>query len=154
MTTQTSAPRDIEAEQAVLAICLLSEEGAIKAASRLEPDSFFRKAHQALFETMLLLIAEGKPTDPVSVANRLEARGALDPTEGRSYLAELVCNTYAALAFAHHVEIVRELAMLAECGPDGDASVLSGFFSRPLGRGVAETMRRLAGAGLDEGRTS
>lgn len=44
------------------------------------------------------------------------------------------------------------LAMLADCEPNVDASVLSGFFTRPLGRGVAETMRRLAGAGFDEGR--
>lgn len=99
---------DIEAEKAVLAACLLSEEAAKTIAAALEPEDFYRTAHAIIFDAIESILSEGRPVDAVVLAHRLDARGKLENPVSRSYLLGLCSSTFSLVAWPEHLRIVRE----------------------------------------------
>ena len=55
-------PQNIEAEQAVLSSCFLDPYSLTQALEILNPDDFYRTAHQKIFESMAALDKKGKDT--------------------------------------------------------------------------------------------
>ena len=56
-----SLPQNIEAEQTVLAACLLSTGVFEEVSLKLKPESFFRPAHKMIFEAMREMNARSIP---------------------------------------------------------------------------------------------
>lgn len=54
-------PQNIEAEQSVLAACLLNGEVTEEAVMRLRPENFFRPAHRIIFEAIISLTNQPYP---------------------------------------------------------------------------------------------
>ena len=50
LAPRAQLPQNIEAEQSVLAACLLNGEVTEEAVMRLRPENFFRPAHRIIFE--------------------------------------------------------------------------------------------------------
>lgn len=109
-----SLPQNIEAEQTVLAACLLSQGVFEEVMLKLKPESFFRPAHRMIFEIMREMNAKSVPIDVISVADNLTARGQLEAVGGQAYLLELTDNTFAFTSWQHHTEIVKRDAMRRE----------------------------------------
>lgn len=99
---------DTEAEQAVLAACLLDERAAMEITSSVKPEDFFRGAHSIVFDAMRSIVSEGKPLDYVVLAHRLEARGVPESTVSRLDLLNLCDQRYSLVAWPEHLRIVRE----------------------------------------------
>ena len=57
-----SLPQNIEAEQTVLAACLLSTGVFEEVSLKLKPESFFRPAHKMIFEAMREMNARSSGT--------------------------------------------------------------------------------------------
>lgn len=87
--TRKSLPQNIEAEQTVLAACLLSTGVFEEVSLKLRPESFFRPAHRIIFETMREMNARSIPIDVISVSDHLKANGQLEAIGGQAYLLEL-----------------------------------------------------------------
>jgi replicative DNA helicase len=70
-------PYNEEAEQAVLGSILLEPEPEIidRISERLQPEDFYRKAHQILFQTLIDLKEDQKPIDFVTITESLHERG-------------------------------------------------------------------------------
>ncbi len=111
---RNSLPQNIEAEQSVLAACILSPEICDEIILRLKPENFFRPAHAIIFETICDLNNRRIPADPIVLADTLQANGQLEAIGGRSYLVELADNTYALTNWSRHTEIVKRTAILRE----------------------------------------
>lgn len=109
-----SLPQNIEAEQTVLAACLLSQGVFEEVMLKLKPECFFRPAHRMIFEIMREMNAKSIPIDVISVADNLTARGQLEAVGGQAYLLELTDNTFAFTSWQHHTEIVKRDAMRRE----------------------------------------
>ena len=107
-------PQNIEAEQSVLAACILNHEVTEEVVMRIRPENFFRPAHRAIFEGIQNLIGRRIPVDPISLADTLKALGQLDAVGGRAYLAELADNTFSLTSWERHVEIVKRQAILRD----------------------------------------
>ncbi len=107
-------PSDIEAEQAVLASCLLSEDACYEITINLKPEQFYRTAHQRIYENIMAMVREGLRADVISLADKLQAAGDLESAGGRSYLADLHGNTFALTNWRHHMEIVKRTAIQRE----------------------------------------
>ncbi len=107
-------PNDVEAEQAVLASCLLNEEACYEVVINLKPEQFYRTAHKLVFEAIHEMTQEGMRTDVISLADKLQARGQLESAGGRSYLLDLNGNTFALTNWRHHMEIVKRTAIQRE----------------------------------------
>lgn len=111
---QAQLPQNIEAEQSVLAACILNHEVTEEVVMRIRPENFFRPAHRVIFEAIQNLIGRRIPVDPISLADTLKALGQLEAVGGRAYLAELADNTFSLTSWERHVEIVKRQAILRD----------------------------------------
>ncbi|WP_251212429.1 replicative DNA helicase [Adlercreutzia murintestinalis] len=107
-------PSDIEAEQSVLAACILNADVADEIAIALKAENFFRTSHRIIFESIFEMVRDGQQPDPISLADKLNAKGQLDAAGGRMYLADLNANTFALTNWQRHVHIVKRTAIQRE----------------------------------------
>ncbi len=111
-----SQPDSVEAEQSVLAACMLSTEAAEELVVMLKPENFSQERHRTIFQAICDLKNENIPVDPISLADHLESGTGdqLKTIGGISYLIELTDNTFALASWAHHAEIVKRTALLRD----------------------------------------
>lgn len=110
----TQLPNDIEAEKAVLAACLLNADIADEIAIALKSESFFRTSHRIIFDSIFEMVRDGSAPDPISLADKLNAKGQLEAAGGKVYLADLNSNTFALTNWQRHVQIVKRTAIQRE----------------------------------------
>ena len=142
--SQRQIPQNIEAEQSVLAACMLNRDAIDEVAIRLTPKSFFRPAHQIIFEGMMDLHARNLPVDQISLAENLRASGQLEAAGGREYLMKLADNTFALTNWLNHTEIVKRTSILREL-IYASAQITSLAYDAPddLGKVVEEAEKTL-----------
>lgn len=70
-------PQNIEAEESVLAACMLNGEAVEELILKLKPEYFFRPAHRIIFEAVCDLNIRRIPVDQISLADTLNASGQL-----------------------------------------------------------------------------
>lgn len=129
-------PHSIEAEQSVLGGLLLSEDAWDAVAEQVSPSDFYRPDHRLIFQQMLKLVADNRPIDVITVADRLEAGGELESAGGLAYLAELAKNTPSASNIRAYAGVVRERAALRHLIQAAQDIGDSGF--NPEGRSADE----------------
>ena len=86
-------PHSVEAEQAVLGGLLLDNSTWDTVADRLTAEDFYRRDHQLIFDAIAELSARSEPSDAVTLAEYLAAKGQADETGGLAYLAGLARET-------------------------------------------------------------
>lgn len=108
-------PQNIEAEQAVLGAMLISSNAVAEAAEWLEPEDFYRRGHQHIFEAMRTLYENGQPIDVITTTAVLQGKqGVLESLGGTDYLVNLATAMPTALHIEHYAGIVREKALLRQ----------------------------------------
>lgn len=107
-------PQNIEAEQSVLAACMLNQDAVEELVLKLKPENFYRPAHRIIFEAVCELNLRRIPVDQISLADTLNAAGQLDAVGGKAYLIELADNTFALTNWQNHAAIVKRTAILRE----------------------------------------
>jgi replicative DNA helicase len=107
-------PNDTEAEQAVLGSMLLSQHAIDRMIAIVEPDAFYRPAHQTVFITITDLYGRSRnpKIDPITVGAELERLGELVKIGGQPYLHRLVAAVPTVANAERYAEIVRDKAML------------------------------------------
>ncbi len=104
-----SAP---EIEAAVLGAMLIEKEAVPKALELLKPETFYLKAHQMIFETMISLFESGEAIDTVTVYEELKKRNQIDEIGGAVYLSKLSQNISSAANVEFHARIILEKQIL------------------------------------------
>ncbi|AYC28399.1 replicative DNA helicase [Paenisporosarcina cavernae] len=105
-------PHNQEAEQSVIGAIFLEPQALITAAEILQPDDFYRVAHQRIFQTLLRLSDQGKAIDVVTVTEELASKKELEDVGGISYITEIANAVPTAANIAHYARIVEEKALL------------------------------------------
>ncbi|MDO7906189.1 replicative DNA helicase [Paenibacillus sp. JX-17] len=105
-------PQNLEAEQAVLGAVLLQAEALITAMERVQPDDFYDKPHQLIYEAMIELGEGNQPIDLITLTSRLQDKGQLEEIGGVSYLAKLAHGVPTAANIDYYAQIIEEKAML------------------------------------------
>lgn len=82
-------PSSTDAEQAVLSGILNHPELMNHAVGVLQPEHFYRTAHQEIFSAMLACFEQGAPIEPVAVTDALKVADALEAAGGNSYVWDL-----------------------------------------------------------------
>jgi len=111
------APHNIDAEQGLLASCLLENGGDILSdclEAKIRADYFYRPTHQIIFQALADLYAAGVPPDEILLANKLKDAGSLDSIGGHAYLYELTNRIQTTVHAKHWREIVREKFFLRQ----------------------------------------
>jgi len=105
-------PHNLEAEEAVLGSMLLSKVAVGESLEILQPEDFYREAHEAICGAIRDLFAQGEPIDVVTVGEELRRRGALEQVGGLPYLHTLVSAVPIAANATYYARIVTEHATL------------------------------------------
>lgn len=82
-------PSNKDAEQAVLAACLISQDALATAMTLLHPDDFYSAANRRIYNAILAVDGAGDPVDPLSVADWLKKSGELEAVGGAYYITGL-----------------------------------------------------------------
>lgn len=105
-------PHNLDAEQSVLGSLMIDETAANKVADVLSSGDFYKKKHGIIYEAMLELYEKNDPIDLVSLANRLEEKGALKEIGGNTYLTQLVSSVPVASNVVFYAKTVAKKATL------------------------------------------
>ncbi len=107
-------PQSVEAEQAVLGGLLLDNSTWDAIADRLSAEDFYRRDHRLIFAAIAELSERSEPSDAVTLAEYLAAKGLAEETGGLAYLAGLARDTPTAANVRAYADIVRERSLLRQ----------------------------------------
>ena len=105
-------PQNIEAEQAVLGSMLIDAEGIERVAQFLQPEDFYREAHQHIFRAVLTLYERREPADFVTICDELNRMSLIDEVGGETYVASLLNVTPTSVHAEHYGHIVERCAVM------------------------------------------
>ncbi len=108
-------PHSIEAEQAVLAACIIEggqESISLCIEAKIQPESFYKPTHQLIFKALLDLYQAGTPVDEIILANHLNTKKHLEEVGGHAYLAEITDRIATTAHLPHYLKHVRDTALL------------------------------------------
>jgi replicative DNA helicase len=128
-------PQSIDAEQAILGSVLVNPDTVTKVCDVLQPDDFYRKAHQIIYAGILDLFDKGEPIDIVTVSQYLKDQGKLDSVGGRQYLTDLGLSISTTANAEWYAKAVNDKATLrnlikagteivASCYEDAEADIV------------------------------
>ncbi|MBU4031048.1 AAA family ATPase [Patescibacteria group bacterium] len=101
-------PQSIEAEESLLSAILIQNENLIAVRDILDPEDFYRSAHQKIFSAILKLANQRTPIDLVTTVNCLKTNGQLEEIGGAFYLAQLVDSVPMAVNARHYAKIIKK----------------------------------------------
>lgn len=113
-TLERLPPQSLEAEQAVLGALLVSGDGISRVVDILDPEFFYRKAHQVLYAAMLDLYDDNEPIDIVTVSQMLKDEGKLDSVGGKQYITDLSLSVATTANLEYYGKLVQEKALLRQ----------------------------------------
>jgi replicative DNA helicase len=93
-------------EEAVLGALMLEKYAPEKVASYLKPTAFYVDAHQAIYEGIMQLFADGNPIDILTVTEQLRKNGTLESVGGAYYITTLTNKVSSAANIEYHAHIV------------------------------------------------
>jgi replicative DNA helicase len=105
-------PQSLEAEESLLSAILIDNSTLFDILDILNPDDFYRSAHQKIFSAIVDLFARNEPVDLVTLTNILRESGRLEDIGGATYLASLVDEVPLAVNAQHYAKIIHDKACL------------------------------------------
>jgi len=100
-------PHNLEAEQAVIGAMFLNPGCIPKVQKNLNPDDFYREAHQSISEAFFDV--KSKATI-ITVAECLDKKGLLEKCGGNDYLTSIVESVVTSAGVEHHAGIIKGLS--------------------------------------------
>ncbi len=105
-------PHSTEAEQAVVGAILLDPEAVITASELLLPEDFYNPQFKALYSAMLALYQEGKPSDLVTLQNKLREQDVPPELCSVEFISGIISSVLTSAQLKYHAEIVKEKSVL------------------------------------------
>jgi replicative DNA helicase len=112
VVSERTLPHNLEAERAVLGAILIRNDALNVATEFVDAHDFFRDAHRAVFDTMVLLSERGKAIDLVTLKDERGRLGKLEDVGGPSYVAMLADGVPRSTNVEHYARIVKEKSTL------------------------------------------
>jgi len=101
-------PQAIDMEEAVLGAVMLEKEAVITILDILKPESFYKEAHQKIFDAICYLNSKEHPVDLYTVTEQLKSTGELESVGGPVYLTQLTSKVVSAANVDYHARIVAQ----------------------------------------------
>ena len=107
--SQKQLPNNIEAEQAVIASILVSNDIYDEISPILNPQKFFDPIHVKLYETIEKLISKGLLANPITLKNHFENNEGLKELGGQEYLIKITKFSTSVKQAIDYANIVQEM---------------------------------------------
>ncbi|MDF7637841.1 replicative DNA helicase [Lactobacillus sp. ESL0791] len=105
-------PHDDEAEKAVLGAIFIDPEAIADASGIVQPEDFYKRANQLVFQAMLNLADREDAIDPLTLQDELTKKDQLEDIGGIAYVSELAMATPTAAHVTYYAKIVHRKALL------------------------------------------
>jgi len=110
-----SPPHNMEAEEGLLAACLL--DGGLEVITtciemHIEPDCFFKEAHALIYETLLDLYELGDPIDEIVLFDTLQRKGVDEDVGGLAQIYHIQGRIETSAHAKYYAKIVHEKYLL------------------------------------------
>ncbi len=110
----TIPPQAVDLEEAVLGALMIEKDAVMGVQEILKPESFYREAHQWIYQAMLDLSSRFEPVDLYTVGQMLQKSGKLAEVGGPAYLAALTQKVGSAAHVEFHATIIAQKAVQRE----------------------------------------
>ena len=101
-------PQAIDLEEAVLGALMLEKNALSEVIDILKPESFYKEAHQKIFEAIFSLFQKTSPIDILTVTAELRKMGALEIVGGAYYITQLTDRVVSAANIEYHARIISQ----------------------------------------------
>lgn len=105
-------PHSMEAEESLLSAILIDNDVLMDVVDMLDPEDFYRTAHQRIYAAATALFSRGEPVDLVTIANHLGNHGQLEEVGGAAALARIVDTIPVAPNAVQYAKIIKDKASL------------------------------------------
>ena len=112
--SEKQLPCNIEAEQAVIASILVSNDIYDEISSILDSQKFFDPIHVKLYETIETLISKGLLANPITLKNYFENNEGLKELGGQEYLIKITKFSTSVKQAIDYANIVQEMHVRRE----------------------------------------
>src|SRR4028118_91469 len=89
-------PQALDLEEAVLGALMIEKDALTNVVDILKPQSFYKEAHQRIYNAILTLFRNSEPVDLRTVAMQLRKTGELEFSGGAFYITELTSRVNSA----------------------------------------------------------
>lgn len=101
-------PQAVDLEEAVLGALMLEKNALSEVIDILTPDSFYKEAHQKIFEAISNLFQKTSPIDLLTVTAELRQMGVLELVGGAYYITQLTDRVVSAANIEYHARIISQ----------------------------------------------
>ena len=101
-------PQDIDTEEVILGAMLIDKKGVDDVIAILNPEVFYTKAHQLIYQAMFELFTQSEAIDLRTVTNQLRKMGNLEAVGGELYLINLTQRVSSSAHVQFHARIVLQ----------------------------------------------
>jgi replicative DNA helicase len=101
-------PQAVDFEEAVLGALMLEKNAVNDAIDILQPESFYKDAHQKIYGAIQNLFGKGEAIDILTVTQELRQTGELDYVGGAYYISQLTNRVASAANIEHHARIISQ----------------------------------------------
>ena len=101
-------PQAIDLEEVVLGAMMIDKKGVDEVIDILNPEAFYKEAHQYIFEAIFKLFENSEPIDLLTVSSQLKKDGRLDLVGGDFYLISLTQKVSSSAHIEFHARIILQ----------------------------------------------
>ncbi len=101
-------PQALEFEESVLGAILIEKDALNTVMEILKPESFYREAHQLIFNAVQQLFAKLEPIDTLTVIEYLRKDGHIEQVGGPGYVVQLTRKVLSAANIEYHARIIQQ----------------------------------------------
>lgn len=104
-------PHSKEAEQSVIGSMIMDKDAIVVASELLTPDDFYIRQYGVLFEAMTELFQEGKPSDLVTILDKLKEKDVSPEVCGMEFIRDVTDAVPTSANIKYYAQIVAEKAL-------------------------------------------
>lgn len=101
-------PQALDLEEVVLGAIMLEKDALTAVIDILKPETFYRDAHQIIYEAIYQLFQKTEPVDILTVTNQLKTNGKLEIIGGPFYISQLTNRVSSAANIEYHARILMQ----------------------------------------------
>jgi replicative DNA helicase len=101
-------PQAVDLEESVLGCCLLYKDALLAVVDILKPESFYKDAHQIIYEAIQQLYSRFEPVDVLTVISELRKAGKLEQIGGPYYLTQIT-KIISAANIEYNARIIQQM---------------------------------------------
>jgi len=101
-------PQAVEVEEVVLGALLVDKKGVDEVIDILQPEAFYKPAHQVIFEAIDILFKSSEAVDLLTVSAQLKKMKKLESVGGEFYLIQLTQKVSSSAHIEFHARIVLQ----------------------------------------------